>query len=145
MTRNFTAFVSIISHAEDIFNSIDWQEVRYIVWEGVKGFVALTILAAIVTVEYTVAAYKWLQPRLANLLQHPQQTIQNGPIALYDESLLAVMLGQATIGEKYIVRAGAFFILTVETVKVTTTAIRQRFSTLTVETATVWAKEQLMG
>jgi len=145
MTRNFDRFVSFVSHAERIWAELDWAEIRRIIRDGAVAFIALTILVAVYTVEGVKSTYRWLQPRLANLLEHPVQAVTNGPVALYNESLLALFLGQATIGEKYIVRIGAFVILTVETVKVTSTAIRQWFSMLTVETATVWAKEQLMG
>lgn len=145
MNRTVTAFVSIVSHAERIWTQIDWQEVRYILWQGIKGFVALTILTAILVTEYTVATYKWTQPRLAAILQHPGQTLRNGPATLYGECLVGMFTGTANPAERIIVRIGAFVILTVHTFKDTIAAIKQWQDSLTVATVSTWAREQLMG
>jgi hypothetical protein len=114
-----TRFVSIVSRIEQALGMINWQEVRYIISNGLRAFVALCILTVLYTVEGISSFYKWAQPRLAAVLQHPVQTIKNGPAALYTESVESVMLCRATIAEKAIVRVGAFVILTVDTISET--------------------------
>jgi hypothetical protein len=111
-----TRFVSIVSRIEQGFSAIDWQEVGYILNHGLRAFVALTVLTVVYTVEGVQSFYRWAQPRLAAILEHPAQTIKSGPAALYTESVESVMLCRATIAEKAIVRVGAFVILTVDTI-----------------------------
>jgi hypothetical protein len=104
MTNLNSIKTSIISG----YNSVDWKEVQFIVTEGLKITIALMITIGIYVVEGTISSYKWLSPRLANLLQHPYQTIIQGPAILYGESLPPMMIGTPTIGEKYVIKIGSF-------------------------------------
>ena len=109
-------FVSIVSRIEQFLSMINWQEVRYTVGTGLRVFIAGVILTAVYTLEGVQSFYRWAQPRLASVLQHPAQSVKNGPVALYNESLLAVMMNQATIAERFIVSVGATIILAVDTI-----------------------------
>lgn len=142
MSRNFDRFVSIVSRAEDILSQIDWEEVVHIVWEGLKGFVALVVLVALYTVEGVKAFYSWAQPRLACLLQHPQQTIKNGPALVITEAWESVAENNATPAQFFIVKTHmrAFHYKELLTAKVS--IIRQ---SLTVGNIIAWAKVQLMA
>lgn len=94
-----------IANIRKIWKLIDWQTVGEIVWEGLKLTIALTIVCGMYTVEGTIKSYNWLQPRLANLLQHPVQTITKGPAFLYAESMNSLFVGNATIGQKWVIKA----------------------------------------
>ena len=142
MTRNFTAFISIISRAEDILSSIDWAEVKYIVWEGIKGFVALMILVSLYTVEGVKSFYQWAQPRLANLLQHPQQTIKNGPALVLTESWESVAENTATPVQFFIVKTHMRAFHYKELLAAKVSIIRQ---SVTVDNIVAWAKVQRMA
>lgn len=97
-----------IKNIKSVYNQINWKEVQSIVYEGLKITLALMITIGIYIVEGTISTYKWMQPRLANLLQHPYQTVKNGPAILYNESLESMMIGTPTVGEKYIIKIGTF-------------------------------------
>lgn len=99
-------FVSIVSRIEQIFDTINWKEVAVIVNLGLRSFVTLTILAILYTMEGTVKVYNWTFPRLALLLQHPVQTIKNGPELLYTESIESLIQGNATAADKVIIYIG---------------------------------------
>lgn len=142
MSRNFDRFVSIVSRTEDILSQIDWQEVKHIVWEGVKGFVALIILASLYIVEGVRSFYKWTQPRLANLLQHPQQTIKNGPALVIIEAWESVADGNATPLQRIIVRGNMMVFHYTNLFSRKVNNIRQ---TLTVGNIIAWAKVQRMA
>lgn len=142
MDRNFTRFVSIVSIAEDIFSQIDWQEVKYILWQGIKGFIALAILVSLYTVEGVRSFYKWTQPRLSNLLQHPQQTIKNGPASVRTEAWESVADGSANALQRVIVRGEMFSFYYINLISRKVSVIRQ---SLTVGNIIAWAKVQRMA
>ena len=94
----------ILATLRRVWRLIDWQTVGEIAWEGLKLTIALTIVCGMYTAEGVQKSYNWLQPRLANLLQHPQQTITKGPAFLYAECVEATLFSDnATIGQKIIV------------------------------------------
>jgi hypothetical protein len=97
-----------INSIKSAYNQINWKEVQHIVTEGLKIFIALVITFSIYAVEGTISTYKWMQPRLAMLLQHPYQTVAKGPAVLYNESVEALMIGTPTVGEKAIIKVGTF-------------------------------------
>lgn len=99
-----TAQLRIIAKVRQVWKLIDWQTVGEIVWEGLKLTIALTIVCGMYTVEGTIKSYNWIQPRLANLLQHPQQTITKGPAFLYAESMDSLFVGNVTIGQKWVIK-----------------------------------------
>lgn len=99
-----TAQLRIIAKFRQVWKLIDWQEVSEIVWEGLKLTIATIIVCAMYSSEGTIKAYKWVAPRLANLLQHPAKTIKEGPDILYAESIESILKGQATVGERIVIR-----------------------------------------
>ena len=94
----------LIAKVRKVWKLIDWQEVSEIVYEGLKLAVAVTIVCGMYAVEGTIKSYNWLQPRIAKLLQHPMQTIKEGPAILYDESMDSLFTGNVTIGQKWIIK-----------------------------------------
>lgn len=100
-----TAQLRFIANIRKIWKLIDWQTVGEIVWEGIKVTVAIAIVCGIYAMQGTIKSYNWLQPRLANLLQHPVQTITKGPAFLYAESMDSLFVGNATIGQKWVIKA----------------------------------------
>ena len=112
----FRSFVSLI----------DWELVGNLVAEGLKVFVAGIILVVIYTGEGIIATYKWLQPRLAQFLQHPGHTINNGPMAVYNESLEAVLVKKANNVQRFVVIVGSTILLGIDTIG----EIRENLNTL---------------
>lgn len=99
-----TAQLRFIAKIRQVWNLIDWQEVSEIVRDGLIMTVALTIVCVRYAMEGIIKSYNWLQPRIANILQHPVQTLQNGPNILYAECVEATLFSDnATIGQKIIV------------------------------------------
>lgn len=99
-----TPQLRILANVRRVWRLINWQIVGETVWEGIKMTVALAIVAGMYTWEGTVKSYNWLQPRIANLLQHPMQTITKGPSFLYGECLEACLFSDdSTILQRMIV------------------------------------------
>ena len=137
-----TRFVSIVSRIEQALGMINWQEVRYIISNGLRAFVALCILTVLYTVEGISSFYRWAQPRLANLLQHPGQTIKNGPALVITEAWESVADNTATPVQFFIVKTHMRAFHYKELLAAKFSIIRH---TLTVGNIIAWAKVQRMA
>ena len=103
-----TAQLRLIATLRRVWRLIDWKDVSAIVWHGLKVTVALAIVAGMYTAEGITTTYQWLQPRIANLLQHPVQTVTKGPAILYAESLESVLFyDDSTMLQRLIVTAAS--------------------------------------
>lgn len=142
MTRTVATFVSLVSHAERIWALLDWAEIRRIIRDGLCAFIAGCILVALYTVEGVRSFYQWAQPRLANLLQHPQQTIKNGPALLLTEAWESVAENTATPLQRIIVRGDMFVFHYINLFSRKVSIISH---TLTVDNIVAWAKVQRMA
>ena len=109
-----------------ILAMIDWDLVGNLVAEGLKVFVAGIILFCIYSAEGIISTYKWLQPRLAQFLQSPIKVVKNGPMAVYTESVEAVLIKESTIAQRFIVSTGSKILMVLDTIG----EIRENLDTL---------------
>ena len=119
-----------------VWRMIDWLTVAAV---AIAGAIAL----AFYTVRGIRATYRWIQPRLALLLQHPGQTLRHGPTAVYCESVGAVLTGTSTPLERATVAVGAWGILRAGEAAAAVATVRRWRDGFTVETVETWALAQL--
>lgn len=101
--NSIARFVSAVSLTERFVRELDWADIRSTVSEGLRIILALAIVAGIYAYEGTVAVYNWAQPRLAGMLQHPGQTIIQGPVIVYAEAVENVLRGDSTPIQRWMV------------------------------------------
>ena len=134
--------IAILSRLEQGWQSLNWDEIRRIVRDGLCAFIAGCILVTLYTVEGIRSFYQWAQPRLAKLLQHPQQTIKNGPTLVITEAWECVADGSATPLQRIIVRGDMFAFHYTNLLSRKVSIIRQ---SVTVDNIVSWAKVQRMA